>query len=61
MGADEAAGEAPESGGVFGAVSGSDAASVFVEGGAEDVLSGLDTPVCPVEREETLGGRGSGG
>ena len=61
MSADEADGEAPESGGVLGAVAGTDATSVFVEGGVEDVVSGFDTPVSPIESEEALRAGGVGG
>ena len=61
VGADESDGEAPELGGVLGAVAGTDAASVFVEGGVEDVVSGFDTPVSPIESEEALRAGGVGG
>ena len=56
-------GEAAESGGVFGAVSGSDAAAVLVPGGVEDVVDGLGGPVSAVEREQSLrvGGVGASG
>ena len=60
MGADEADREAPESGGVFGAVAGTDAATVFVEGRVEDVVCGFDAPVSAIEGEEALGAGGVG-
>ena len=61
MGADETDREAPQSGGVLGAVAGTDAAAVFVEGGVEDVVSGFDAPVSAIESEETLRAGGVGG
>ena len=60
MGTDEADRETPESGGVFGAVAGTDAATVFVEGGVEDVVCGFDAPVSAIEGEEALGAGGVG-
>ena len=43
-----------------GAVAGTDAASVFVEGGVEDMVSGFHTPVSPIESEEALRAGGVG-
>ena len=43
--ADDADGEAAQSGGVDGSVSGADAAAVLVEGVVEDVVQCLDGPV----------------
>ena len=54
-------GEAAQSGGDFGAVSGTDAAAVLVPGGVEDVVDGLGAPVSAVEREQALGVGGVGG
>ena len=61
MGADDADSEAPETRGVLGAVSGADAATVFVEGGVEDVMDGFDAPVPAIEGEEELWAGGVGG
>ena len=61
MGADDADSEAAQPGGVLGAVSGADAATVFVEGGVEDVMDGFDAPVPAIEGEEALWGGGVGG
>ncbi len=55
FGADETDGEATESGDVLGAVSGADAATVFVPRAVEDVVGAFDDPVAAVESEETLG------
>ena len=51
MGADDADSEAAQSRGVLGAVSDADAATVFVEGGVEDVMDGFDAPVPAIECE----------
>ena len=54
MGADDADSEAAQTRGVLGAVFGADAATVFVEGGVEDVMDGFDAPVPAIECEEAL-------
>ena len=59
--ADDADGEAAQAGGVFGAVAGSDAQAVLVEGVVEDVVDGLDLPVAAVEFEQAPGVGGVGG
>ena len=58
--ADDADGEAAQAGGVLGAVAGSDAQAVLVEGVVEDVVDGLDLPVAAVEFEQAPGVGGVG-
>ena len=61
FGAYDADGEASQSGGVLGAVAGSDAAAVLLPAAVEDVMDGLDGPVPAVQREQALGAGGVGG
>ena len=58
--ADDADGEAAQAGGVLGAVAGSDAQAVLVEGVVEDVVDGLDLPVAAVQFEQAPGVGGIG-
>ena len=51
---DEADGEAPEACDVLRAVTGTDAAAVFVEAPVEDVVCSFDGPVSSIEGEEAL-------
>ena len=49
FGANDADGEASQSGGVLGAVAGSDATAVLLPAAVEDVMGGLDGPVPAVQ------------